>query len=124
MASKERGIEKMIEMMEYLDSRFTLDLMLVKTADEEYFKNLESQVSQTKNTRIIPTVPFEEIIPFTSQYDIGFYILQPTNFNGYNALPNKFFEFIQARLAIAIGPSPEMSKYVKTYNLVTIQRKL
>ena len=122
MASKERGIEKMIEMMEYLDSRFTLDLMLVKTADEEYYKNLESQVSQVKNTRIIPIVPFEEIIPFTSQYDIGFYILQPTNFNGYNALPNKFFEFIQARLAIAIGPSPEMSKYVKTYNLGIISK--
>ena len=122
MASKERGIEKMIEIMEYLDSRFTLDLMLVKTADEEYYKNLESQVSQAKNTRIIPIVPFEEIIPFTSQYDIGFYILQPTNFNGYNALPNKFFEFIQARLAIAIGPSPEMAKLVQQYHLGIISK--
>ena len=122
MASKERGIEKMIEIMEYLDSRFTLDLMLVKTADEEYYKNLEIQVSQVKNTRIIPIVPFEEIIPFTSQYDIGFYILQPTNFNGYNALPNKFFEFIQARLAIAIGPSPEMAKLVQQYNLGIISK--
>ena len=122
MASKERGIEKMIEIMEYLDSRFTLDLMLVKTADEEYYKNLESQVSQVKNTRIIPIVPFEEIIPFTSQYDIGFYILQPTNFNGYNALPNKFFEFIQARLAIAIGPSPEMAKLVQQYHLGIISK--
>ena len=124
MASKERGIEKMIEIMEYLDSRFTLDLMLVKTADEEYYKNLESQVSQAKNTRIIPIVPFEEIIPFTSQYDIGFYILQPTNFNGYNALPNKFFEFIQARLAIAIGPSPEMAKLVQQYHLGIISEEV
>ena len=33
------------------------------------------------------------------------------------ALPNKFFEFIQARLAIAIGPSPEMARLVKQYNL-------
>ena len=32
------------------------------------------------------------------------------------ALPNKLFEFIQARLAVAIGPSPEMAKYVKKYN--------
>ena len=122
MASKERGIEKMIAMMEYLDSKFTLDLMLVKTADEEYFKVLEMKVHQVKNTRIIPIVPFEEIIPFTSSYDIGLYILQPTNFNGYKALPNKFFEFIQARLAIAIGPSPEMAKLVQQYNLGIIAK--
>jgi uncharacterized UPF0146 family protein len=32
-------------------------------------------------------------------------------------LPNKFFEFIQARLAIAIGPSPEMAAIVKEHDL-------
>ena len=58
MASKERGIEKMIEIMEYLDSRFTLDLMLVKTADEEYYKNLESQVSQVKKHKNHPYCTF------------------------------------------------------------------
>jgi hypothetical protein len=31
-------------------------------------------------------------------------------------LPNKFFEFIQARLAIAIGPSIEMKKIVDQYD--------
>ena len=122
MASKERGIEKMIEIMEYLDSRFTLDLMLVKTADEEYYKNLESQVSQVKNTRIIPIVPFEEIIPFTSQYDIGMFLVPFSTFNLKMCLPNKFFEFIQARLAIAIGPSPEMAKLVQQYHLGIISK--
>ena len=32
------------------------------------------------------------------------------------ALPNKLFEYIQARLAIAIGPSPEMAKVVREYD--------
>jgi hypothetical protein len=31
------------------------------------------------------------------------------------ALPNKFFEFVQARLAVAIGPSPEMARLVRQY---------
>ncbi|MBX7546422.1 capsular biosynthesis protein, partial [Helicobacter sp. Faydin-H64] len=75
----------MINTMHYLDSRFSLDLMLVQTADTEYFKMLESKVKHTKNTRILPPVSFEEIIPFSTQYDIGFYILQPTNYNGYFA---------------------------------------
>ena len=122
MASPDRYIHKMIEVMDYVDDRFTLDLMLVSTYYQDYFKTLQQMTSGRKNTRIIPIVPFEEIIPFTSQYDIGFYILQPTNFNGYNALPNKFFEFIQARLAIAIGPSPEMAKLVQQYHLGIISK--
>jgi len=32
-------------------------------------------------------------------------------------LPNKFFEFIQARLAVAIGPSPEMARIVREHDL-------
>ena len=31
------------------------------------------------------------------------------------ALPNKLFEFIQGRLAIAIWPSPEMARIVHEY---------
>jgi hypothetical protein len=31
------------------------------------------------------------------------------------ALPNKLFEFIQARLAIAVGPSPEMAAIVREH---------
>ena len=33
------------------------------------------------------------------------------------ALPNKFFEFVQARLAIAVGDSSEMRDYVKKFQL-------
>ena len=117
MASPERGIEVMIETMDYVDSRFHLDLMLVPNHQHEYFDKLQAMTQTRKNVRIIPPVPFEEIIPFTSQYDIGFYILKPANFNHLYALPNKFFEFIQARLMIAIGPSPEMARLVRQYNL-------
>ena len=62
----------------------------------------------------------KEIPLFINHYDIGVYILKPSNFNQKYSLPNKFFEFIQARLALAIGPSPEMEKIVKRYNLGVI----
>ncbi|MCI5632927.1 MAG: capsular biosynthesis protein, partial [Helicobacter sp.] len=90
MASPERGIEGMIETMDYVDSRFHLDLMLVANYNQEYLQQLEHMPKQRENVRIIPPVSFEEIIPFTSKYDIGFYILQPTCFNTLHMLPNKF----------------------------------
>jgi hypothetical protein len=37
-------------------------------------------------------------------------------FNLKYILPNKFFEFIQARLAVAIGPSVEMKRLVKEWD--------
>jgi hypothetical protein len=60
-------------------------------------------------------VPYQRLIPETAGYDIGVYILEPLSFNLRHALPNKFFEFIQARLAVAIGPSPEMQALVERH---------
>ena len=34
-----------------------------------------------------------------------------------NGLPNKFFEMVQARLALAVSPNPEMVYLVKKYEL-------
>ena len=37
------------------------------------------------------------IVRTINQFDLGVYLLPPVNFNSAHALPNKFFEFIQAR---------------------------
>jgi hypothetical protein len=79
-------------------------------------------IGTKKNVRLIPPVGSDDIIPYISQYDIGIYLLEPNNFNNKHALPNKFFEFIQGRLAIAIGPSPEMAKIVTDYDLGLISK--
>jgi hypothetical protein len=113
-ANSSRKIDKMIEMMDFLDKRFSLDLMLL-TGKGECYDQILHMASTRQNVRIIPPVKMQDIVSFTNQYDIGLYILPPTNFNVKYALPNKIFEFIQARLVVAIGPSIEMSKIVKTY---------
>ena len=113
-AISSRKIELMIEMMNYTDERFTLDLMLLPT-DNNYFKKLTDLAG--KNVSLKEPVPMNKIVEATHDYDIGLFLLPPIGFNYKYALPNKFFEFIQARLAIVIGPSPEMSDYVKKYDL-------
>jgi hypothetical protein len=62
-------------------------------------------------------VPTEKIPSTINQYDIGVYPLEPRCLNEELALPNKFFEFVQARLAIAIGPSTEMARLVRKHDL-------
>lgn len=111
-----RKLEIMIEMMNHLDKRFSLDLMLVNS-NSGYYKFLKAFANNKSNIRFLEPVPMEEIVMFINRYDIGIFILPPTTLNYRYALPNKFFEFIQARLAVVIGPSSEMAKIVNRYEL-------
>jgi hypothetical protein len=114
-AHPSRGTAMMIEMMDFLDDRFRLDMMLV-VSQGKYWEKIVSMVEARKNVNIIPPVLMHEIVPYTSRYDIGLYLCPSSNFNQKYTLPNKFFEFIQARLAVAIGPSIEMKKIVEEYD--------
>lgn len=111
---RSRHIGVMIEMMKFLDKRFTLDFMLMET-DVEYMRELRQAAKSDSRISFIDPVPMPDICQKLNQYDIGVYLLPPVNFNHEHALPNKFFEFVQARLGVAIGPSPEMATLLRTY---------
>lgn len=114
ISARARHLECMIDMMGHLDERFRLDLMLVKS-DPAYFAELQRRAGDNPRIRFREPVPMEAISGTINSYDIGLFLLPPVNFNYKFALPNKFFEFIQARLAIAIGPSLEMARLVKEW---------
>lgn len=116
LASPSRKIEVMIDLMRHLDARFTLDLMMLEP-DAAYARALRARAAGEPRIQFRPPVSRAEIIPATRDYDIGLFLLPPTNFNYQHALPNKFFEFVQTRLAIAIGPSPEMARLVRQHGL-------
>jgi len=114
LAVPSRHLELMIEAVALLDNRFTLDFMLVNS-DPAYMRNLRILAEKNQRIRFLPPVPMQDICEVINAYDIGIFLLPPVNFNYKHALPNKFFEFVQARLAVAIGPSPEMARLVNQY---------
>ncbi len=114
MGYKTRGIKDMIDIANSLDQRFHLDLYLVAT--DKYIDDINSYIGNSKKVSIKQAVCYEDIIGMLNNYDIGLFFVKPITFNLLNCLPNKLFEFIQARLAVAIGPSPEMAKIVNRYN--------
>jgi hypothetical protein len=111
-ASPPREIERMIAAMRHLDERFELDFLLVP-GSKDYISHLEEMARPHPRIRFLPPVPMRELVRFSSAYDIGVFLVPPTTFNLRHTLPNKFFEFIQARLAVAVGPSPEMARIVE-----------
>lgn len=120
-ANPERCIEHMIDTVKYLDERFTLDLMLTKT-NEKYYAKLKKKAMKAQRVNWIEPVAMQDIAKKCNEYDIGLYILPEAGFDLKYALPNKLFEFVQARLAIAIGPSIEMEKIVKKHNLGVVSK--
>ncbi len=110
-----RKLELMIDLIRQLQPRFELSFFL--TGCEQYIKLLKRRAASDPRIRFCQPVPMRELPRVTNEYDIGLFLLPPTNFNYRYALPNKFFEFIQARLAIAIGPSEEMAPLVRQHHL-------
>lgn len=113
-ALRSRHLEAMIDMMSFLDERFTLDFMLVEN-DAPYLLELKELAKRDKRIRFRTPVPMPLIAKTVNEYDIGVYLMPPINFNHRHALPNKFFEFIQGGIATAIGPSQEMARLAKKH---------
>ncbi len=116
VALKSRHIECMIKMMDFLDERFELNFYLVKE-NENYFNQLLEISKSNKNIKFHEPVSMNLLPEIINGYDIGLFLLPPVNFNYQHALPNKFFEFVQGRVAVAIGPSPEMAAIVQKYQI-------
>ena len=116
-----RQLENMIYLMDLLDERFTLDMMLIAN-DGRYFHQLQRLVLRYPRVRFRAPVPMPEISRVLSEYDIGIYLLPTISFNARLALPNKLFEFIQGGLCVAIWPSPEMARIVREYNCGVVAR--
>jgi glycosyltransferase involved in cell wall biosynthesis len=121
-----RGLEEMIHLAKLLDDRFETTFVLVDTVPgnahetrkrRRYHDALKRHAKGHHRIRFLPPQPMETLAQMANAYDIGLYLLRPANFNARFALPNKFFEFIQGRLAVAIGPSPEMARIVRENGL-------
>jgi hypothetical protein len=115
---RDRKLEKLIETLVRCDRRFSLHLMLLNN-DPAYLNRLKSLSDILTPGRVFfyDPVPPEQIVKRISEFDIGFYLLEPNSFNNIAALPNKFFDFIVAGLAVCVGPSPSMAEFVNQYGL-------
>ena len=120
-ASPGRKIELMIDAFRHLGGKATLDLMLVPNK-QWYYTRLKQYAATTSNVRVIEPVAMPDIVPAISGYDVGVFLLPDNTFNHKHVLPNKIFEYIQARLAIAVSPNPDMADLVKNHSLGVVAR--
>ena len=113
---RNRKLEIMLEAVALTQTKPTLDLYLTAN-DPAYIEELRTRGVAIGGIRVNEPVPYDELIPTLNRFDVGVFVLPPVNFSYRWALPNKIFDFIQARLAIVVGPSPEMESIVRENGL-------
>lgn len=116
-ALHDRNIMTIVDAVDAAESDCTLDLYLTPN-DPAYLAALKAR----QNDRIIvhDPVSYDALNETLSAYDVGVHVLPPVNFNNRWALPNKFFDYVQARLGLIIGPSPEMARVIEERGLGAI----
>jgi glycosyltransferase involved in cell wall biosynthesis len=115
-AMRDRKLERMIHTMAQTEPRFRLHLVLLD-GPPGYLDELKALAERVCPGRVSfhEPVPVAQVVSFIAQFDVGFYLLPPTNINTHVSLPNKFFDFVAAGLAVVVGPSPEMARLTEQY---------
>ena len=113
-----RNLELTIDVVSALPERFTLDLYLVPANDGgKYLRSLIERAPADGRIRFLDPVPPMALPETLNAYDLGVFWLPPVHTNGRLTLPNKYFDYVQARLGIAVGPSPEMADLTTRHGL-------
>ncbi len=109
-------LDVILEAMDLVTAPMTLDLYLMSN-DPGYLEELRVRYAASDRVRIHPPVAPHELPATLNAHDVGVYVLPPVSFNHLWALPNKVFDFVQGRLALVVGPSPEMAALVRRHGL-------
>lgn len=112
----QRRLDIMIDGVRGSNADVTLDLYLMD-GDPALTEKLKALAGDDARITFRDPVPYKELIRTLNGYDVGLSIFPPTTFNLAWCLPNKFFDFVQARLGVIVGPSPEMSRFVDEYGI-------
>jgi hypothetical protein len=116
-ANRHRRIEDLISMMDGLEDSYEFHLYLMPADTPEYMASIQAMCAERSFVHLHKPIPPEHIARTINQYDIGVHHLHTESFNHLHALPNKFFDFVQARLAVAISPNPAMAALTVEHDL-------
>lgn len=111
-----RGLHNLINLLTVLPEKYELRFV----GDGILRKELEQQalsLKLEKRVHFVGRVNNSEVVNELSKSHIGVYLMENTGLCHYLALPNKFFQFISARLPVIVPHFPEMEKIVRQYEI-------
>jgi hypothetical protein len=114
VAGPGRGLEILVESSSLWRPGVTLHLMLVEGL-AGFLADLTDRVRGSANVVVIPPVKTRDIAKRINEFDVGIFISTARGEQGRFSMPNKVFEYIQARLCVLVGNSPEIGGLVEEF---------
>lgn len=113
--SPDRSSQEMLglgEMLSESSKKYQLYVMALSN-QKGFLEDFTQKVHKIRSLNVLPPVAMQEIIPFSRDFDIGLIPFKPTTFNLTHCMPNKLFEYMQARLAICATPLPDIERFLE-----------
>ncbi len=120
----DRGLDGLIRAARFLDPSLVVVLM-GRGAIQPELEELIAREGVSERVRILPPVPYSELLAWTASADVGLIIYPP----GYSpnvrmCLPNKLFEYVMAGLPVLASPLDAVAEILQTYEVGRIVRSL
>jgi hypothetical protein len=116
IAAPIRKLEEHIALAAALGSEYSVS-MLLKPVEFQYYKFLRDCQKMVRNFHLLSPVEPTKMISEIGRFDAGIYLLNPETPQLQVTLPNKFFEFIQARLPVFSGGLAEIDALIDQYGI-------
>lgn len=112
-----RGLEACIRSVASWRPEF--DFTIRGPISEAYRAILESEIDTAGvrgRVHIVPPVAMTDLVREASVFDVGLFALPGHSQHNEYALPNKFFEYTMAGLALCVSDLPEMARLIEKYD--------
>ncbi|MFO0773157.1 MAG: glycosyltransferase [Nitrospiraceae bacterium] len=113
-----RGLEEAIESVQNWREEFSLTIR--GPGDRSYIEGLREKARLCGvGSRVVfaPAVTMASLVQAAREFDVGFFALPGHSQHNRYALPNKFFEYLMAGLALCVSDLPEMRTLLQRYDL-------
>ncbi len=115
-----RGLELIIEAMQDVEA----NLVVIGGGDvKEKLEQQAKKVNSRNNIIFLGRVPFEQLGYYTKMADVGISIEENLGLNYYYALPNKLFDYINAKIPVLVSDFPEMRRIIEDYGIGKILKE-
>jgi len=112
--NRDRGVEELIQAMVYLPEYY---LVLIGGGDLwTSLGGLAIRAGVEGRVRLVDRVPYERMMDYTRNADLGLTLDKDTNLNYRFSLPNKLFDYLNAGIPVLATDLPEVAGIVRKYD--------
>jgi glycosyltransferase involved in cell wall biosynthesis len=112
----DRGLEEAIRAMKFVREKACL--LIIGTGDiTDQLKILSAKEGVSNKVIFTGPIALEDLHEYTLMAELGLSIEKDVSLNYHYCLPNKFLDYIQARVPVLVSPLPEMKAIVEKYGI-------